>query len=163
MGNSAGATIAYYAGLRAAAEVEDLEPLQIRGLILRQAFFGGIQRTGSELRLANDPVIPLCVIDLLWELALPIGADRDHEYANPTAGNGSKTLDKMGALGWRVMVSGCKGDPLVDREIAEAKLMTERGVQVVCDIEEEGHHEIEYAQPSKAKELTGVIKDFISQ
>ena len=99
MGNSAGATIAYHAGLRAAVEVDHLEPLKIRGLILRQAYFGGTNRTGSELRLVDDPVFPLCVNDLCWELALPVGVDRDHEYSNPTTGNGPEKLEKMREVG----------------------------------------------------------------
>jgi acetyl esterase/lipase len=92
MGSSAGGNIAYHAGLRAADEVGHLEPLKIRGLILQQPFFGGIQRTGSELRLVNDPALPPSVSDLMWELSLPIGVDRDHEYCNPTVGGGSKLL-----------------------------------------------------------------------
>ncbi|PON88064.1 Alpha/beta hydrolase fold [Trema orientale] len=60
MGGIAGANIAYHAGLRAAAEAQSLEPIKIRGLILHQPFFGGAQRSGSELRLVNDPVLPLC-------------------------------------------------------------------------------------------------------
>ncbi|MQK22077.1 hypothetical protein EI013_27305, partial [Escherichia coli] len=90
MGNSAGANIAYHIGLGVAEKPGDIEPLKIRGLILRQPFFGGTKRTESELRLENDPVIPLCATDLMWELSLPIGADRDHEYCNLRAGDPKK-------------------------------------------------------------------------
>ncbi|KAL4604300.1 hypothetical protein ACB092_10G183600 [Castanea dentata] len=62
MGTSAGGNVAYHAGLR---------------------------RTESELRLVNDPVLPLFVNDLMWELSLQIGVDLDHEYCNPTVGGGS--------------------------------------------------------------------------
>ncbi|KAJ4717213.1 Alpha/beta hydrolase-3 [Melia azedarach] len=51
MGESAGGNIAYHTGLRAAAEVENLLPLKIRGLILNIPFFSGVKRTESELRL----------------------------------------------------------------------------------------------------------------
>ncbi|TKY45086.1 Carboxylesterase 1 [Spatholobus suberectus] len=161
MGNSAGATIAYHAGLRAAEVVNDLEPLKIQGLILRQPFFGGTQRTKSELRLEHNPLIPLCVTDLMWELALPIGADRGHEYCNLRAGNGVEKLDKMRELGWRVLVSGNGGDPLVDREKELAQLMEEKGVQVVKDFEEEGFHGIELFELSKANQLIALVKGFI--
>ena len=63
MGGSAGGNIAYHAGLRAATEIDKLEPLVIRGLILHQPYFGGSQRTQSELR-DNDPILPLSVCDL---------------------------------------------------------------------------------------------------
>ncbi|XP_061349068.1 carboxylesterase 1-like [Gastrolobium bilobum] len=162
MGSSAGATIAYYAGLRAAQEVDHLEPLKIQGLILRQPFFGGTKRSGSELRHENDPVLPLCVSDLLWELALPIGVDREHEYCNLRAENCLEKLDKIEVLGWRVLVSGNGGDPLVDREKELVKLMEEKGVQVVSDFEEEGCHGVEFSDSSKAKQLIEIVKGFIS-
>ena len=89
-----------------------MEALKIQGLILCQALFGDTKRTGSELMPENNPFIPLCVTstDLMWELALPIGANRDHEYFNPRAGNVVEKLDKMREHGWRVLVSGNGGD-----------------------------------------------------
>ncbi|KAI9078216.1 hypothetical protein K1719_039830 [Acacia pycnantha] len=162
MGNSAGGTIAYYAGLRVAEEVNNLKPLKIKGLILRQAFFGGTQRTESEVRLERNPVIPLCVTDLLWKLALPVGANRDHEYSNPTAWDRPQKMEKITKVGWRVMVSGNEGDPLVDREKEVATLMEEKGVKVVTDFEEAGSHGVELVDPAVASRLIGLIKQFIS-
>ena len=96
MGTSAGGNVAYHAGLRVASEVENLQLLiLIKGLILHQPFFGATQRTESELRLVSDPVLPLFVNDLMWELSLPIGVDRDHEYCNSTVGGGSQRLEKI--------------------------------------------------------------------
>ncbi|XP_057443420.1 carboxylesterase 1-like [Lotus japonicus] len=162
MGSSAGATITYHAGLRAAAEANDLEPLKIQGLILRQPFFGGTKRSDSELRHENDHIIPLSLTDLMWELALPIGADRDHEYSNPTAGDGfDEKMEKIKELGWRVLVSGNGEDPLVDRERELVMLMEEKGVHVVKDFQEEGHHAFEFFEPSKAKNVIGLVKAFI--
>ncbi|GMP24270.1 hypothetical protein CsSME_00001595 [Camellia sinensis var. sinensis] len=111
MGTSSGGNIAYHAGLHAAAEVSDLAPLKIRGLVLHEPAFGGTERSGSELRLINDPILPMFLADLMWELALPIGADRDHKYCNPTVDSES-SWEKMRKLGWRVMVAGYKGDPM---------------------------------------------------
>ncbi|KAL9409569.1 hypothetical protein AB3S75_047891 [Citrus x aurantiifolia] len=54
MGSSAGGNIAYHAGLRATAQVNNLLPLKIKGLLLLFPFFGAIKRTASELRLVND-------------------------------------------------------------------------------------------------------------
>ncbi|GAU28868.1 hypothetical protein TSUD_293200 [Trifolium subterraneum] len=148
--------------LRTVEVVKDLEPLKIQGLILRQAFFGGKERTKSELKLENDQIIPLCATDLMWELALPIGVDRDHEYCNLTAGNGLEKFDKIRALGWKVLVSGNGGDPVVDRAKELAQLMEEKGVHVVKDFEDDGCHGIEYSDPSKAEKLIELIKGFIS-
>ncbi|KAA8539852.1 hypothetical protein F0562_026544 [Nyssa sinensis] len=129
--------IAYHAGLRAAATVDDLEPLKLKGLILHHPFFGGTERTGSEMRLANDKVLPVRLSDLMWELGLPIGADRDHEDSNPTVGGGSQLCDRIGTLRWKVMVTGCNGDPLIDRQIELGKILEEKGVQVVGKFGEE--------------------------
>ncbi|KAI9078218.1 hypothetical protein K1719_039832 [Acacia pycnantha] len=65
--------------------------------------------------------LPHQVTDLVWELSLPVGADRDHEYSNPTAEKGSKVFDNITRLGWKVIVFGCYGDPLIDRQIDLAK------------------------------------------
>ncbi|KAK7270805.1 hypothetical protein RJT34_26243 [Clitoria ternatea] len=160
MGSSAGGNIAYNAGLRVAAG--DYQSPKIKGLILAQPFFGGTHRTGSEVRLANEPHLSLCNNDALWELSLPFGVGRDHEYCNPTVGNGAVRMEMIGRLGWRVLVTGCGGDPLVDRQIEVVRLMRRKGVRVVGKFTEGDYHGIQDSEPLKAKELYGVIKSFIS-
>ncbi|KAL5538540.1 hypothetical protein UlMin_045549 [Ulmus minor] len=164
MGTSAGSNIAYHAGLRFAAESRSqrFSPVKIKGLILHQPFFGGTRRTGSELRSVNDPMLPLSVIDLMWELALPIGADQDHEYCNPKVGGGSEVLKLVGLLGWRVFVGGSEGDPLVDRQKEFVKLLEEKGVEVVSCFTEGGFHGVEFFEPLKAKRLYVAITSFMS-
>ncbi|KAI4351839.1 hypothetical protein L6164_006149 [Bauhinia variegata] len=162
MGSSAGGNIAYHAGLRAAVELDHQGPLKIRGLILIQPFLGGVERSASELRLVNDPILPHGVTDLMWDLSLPKGANRDHEYCNPTVGNGSKQLDEIGRLGWRVMVTGCGGDPLVDRQKELVKLLEHKAMQVVDHFVEGECHGIQDTEPLKAKPLFVVFKNFMS-
>ncbi|MED6186837.1 hypothetical protein PIB30_070547 [Stylosanthes scabra] len=161
MGSSAGANIAYHAGLRAASDL-DLNPLKIKGLILRQVACGGTKRTDSELRLEKDPILPLSNADLMWELALPVGVDRDHEYSNLTVGDGGRLLEKVRDQGWRVLVSGTGGDPLVDRNMELVKLMKEKGVCVVSDFEDDGVHGVEFSHSHKAMQLFDLVKTFIS-
>ncbi|TKY51233.1 Carboxylesterase 1 [Spatholobus suberectus] len=164
MGSSAGANIAYHAGLRVAAELDGnyLEPLKIRGLILSQPFFGGTKRVPSELRLADDPVLPPHSCDLLWELSLPVGVDRDHEYCNPTAGDGPVVLDRVRQLAWRVLVSGCLEDPLVDHQMALARLLEKKGVAVVSRFHTGGCHGAEVRDCGKQKQLHDLVKAFIA-
>ncbi|XP_071916687.1 carboxylesterase 1-like [Coffea arabica] len=161
MGTSAGGNIAYHVGLHAAACVDDLGPLQIKGLILHQPFFGGIERTESELRLAKNMVIPLTVCDLMWDLSLPIGVDRDHEYCNPTAEIKPGQFDHVKARGWKVLVTGCDGDPLVDRQIELWKKLEENGVSVTGKFDEGGFHGYEIGYPDEAKELVLRIKELV--
>lgn len=159
VGSSAGGNIAYNAGLRAAAG-DDLAP-EIKGLILVQPFFSGTRRTGSELRLANEPHLALCYNDALWKLSLPVGVNRDHEFCNPTVGNGPARLEMIRRLGWWVLVTGCGGDPLVDRQVQLVRLMQSKGVRVVGHFTPGDYHGIQDSEPLKAKELYGVIKTFI--
>ena len=162
MGSSSGGNIAYLAGLRVAAEVDHFEPLMIiKGLILHQPFFGGTQRTGSELRLVNDPRLPQSVLDLMWDMSLPIGVDRDHEYCNPTVMGGSKLLDQIKRLGWKVLVIGCDGDPLIDRQIELVRMLEAKSVQVVGHFSVGGYHMVHVTDPSKAEALHAVLKGFI--
>ena len=127
---------------------------------MHHPFFGGSQRTESELTLVSDKILPQSVSDLMWELSLPI-VDRDHEYCNPTVGGGSQILEKIKLLGWRVLVMGCDGDPLFDREVELAKLMEEKGVLVVSQFGEGVNHAVEFFEPSKANALHVVVKNFI--
>ncbi|XP_062092201.1 carboxylesterase 1 [Humulus lupulus] len=162
MGTSAGGNITYHAGLRALTAVDEIAPLKIRGLVLHHAFFGGVRRTESEIRLVNDPVLPLSSNDLMWELGLPIGADRDHEYSNPTADDRlSDYCDRIKGLGWRLLVAGCDGDPLIDRQVELVEMFKKNGVDVISQFWKGYYHGVELGDPSKATELFVLLKQFV--
>ncbi|XP_054780957.1 carboxylesterase 1-like [Prosopis cineraria] len=160
MGNSAGGAIAYSGGLRITNEAKDLEPMKIKGMMLRQPFFGGIQRTESEVR-RRILFFLVCVSDLMWDLALPVDVNRDHECCNPTVGNWLEKMGKIREVGWKVMVSVNGGEPLVDRERELARLMEEKGVKVVIDFED-GVHGVELIDAAEGSRLVGAFKQFIS-
>ncbi|KAL3718942.1 hypothetical protein ACJRO7_003969 [Eucalyptus globulus] len=159
MGTSAGGNIAYHVGLRVCAAAADLEPLVIRGLILHHPFFGGFRRTESEVRLFNNQTLPVNVADKMWELSLPAGADRDHEYCNPTGGERSEEWERMKKLGWRVVVVAGSGDPLIDRQRELAAKLEAKGVEVVGLFGGEGdYHGVEIIEPAKAEPLFEKLK-----
>ncbi|KAL3381771.1 hypothetical protein AABB24_001726 [Solanum stoloniferum] len=163
LGTSAGGNIAYHVGLRVAKVSECLKPLEIKGLILHHAFFGGNERTKSELRLARNKILPLNVCDIMWELGLPIGSDRDHLYSNPMVEirSNENLFDQLKIQGWKILVIDCYGDPLIDRQIEVSKMLKEKGVQVVDSFSEGGFHGCEFFDDMKLKDMALVVKEFV--
>ena len=135
--------------------------MSIKGLILHQQFFGASQRSESELRFQHDRIIPLRTFDMAWQCSLPLGVDRDHEYCHPTIKDHGKDLENIKRLGWRVLVTGCDGDPLIDRQKEVAKLMEDKGMKVMTKFIEGKFHGYEFIDPSKFEELHVVLKDFM--
>ncbi|KAK4480851.1 hypothetical protein RD792_011703 [Penstemon davidsonii] len=111
---------------------------------MNQPYFSGVERTESELRLIEDSYVPLYVNDVLWILALPENANRDHAFCNPLIGK-VKRLPRC----------------MVDRGKNLVKLLESFGVQVVSLIVEGGFHGAELTNVTAAQELYNSIKDFI--
>lgn len=154
MGSSSGGNIAYHTGLH--AKSIDLTPVQLNGIILNQPYFGGVERTESEAASEEDSVLPLRANDTLWRLALPIGSNKDHAFANPVKhGLG-------GAVGMvKCMVVGCKGDPLFDRQKLFTEKLEKEGVEVVKRLDGTGSHAIELFVPDKAEALFKEVRGFV--
>ncbi|MCL7031507.1 hypothetical protein MKW94_020383 [Papaver nudicaule] len=79
-GDSAGDNIAHHVTVRASNST--FQHLKIVGLIQIQPFYGGEERTESEIRLIKAPLVSLPRTDWLWKVFLPNGSDRNHEAAN---------------------------------------------------------------------------------
>ncbi|OVA13466.1 Alpha/beta hydrolase fold-3 [Macleaya cordata] len=79
-GDSAGGNIAHHVAVRAAKT--DFKELQVIGLVSIQPFFGGEERTESEIKLKKAPLVSLDRTDWLWKVFLPEGSNRDHEAVN---------------------------------------------------------------------------------
>ncbi|KAK3022805.1 hypothetical protein RJ639_046907 [Escallonia herrerae] len=150
-----------WTAVAAAVNDDGLKPLKVKGLILHHPFFGGLERTASELRLAYGSVLTLAGCDGLWELSLPVDADRDHAFCNPKVCDGSGLFGRVRSLGWRVLVAGGFEDMLIDRQMEFAKMLEKQDICTVGHFDE-GYHGMEVSEPSKAKELFLAIQRFTS-
>nr|CAD1842159.1 unnamed protein product [Ananas comosus var. bracteatus] len=81
-GDSAGGNIAHHVARRYSAAIGSWHRLRLAGLVAIQPFFGGEERTESEIRLAGAPLVSVDRTDWLWKAFLPEGADRNHEAAH---------------------------------------------------------------------------------
>ncbi|KAF5738820.1 putative Carboxyesterase 18 [Tripterygium wilfordii] len=109
-GDSAGGNIAHHVTLRACDS--NFSSVNIIGLIGLQPFFGGEERTESEIKLVDVPYITIQGTDSLWRMFLPEGSNRDHPAANvsgPNADDISKVAKFPSTI---VFVGGF--DPLKD-------------------------------------------------
>ncbi|KAL8505475.1 hypothetical protein ACS0TY_016646 [Phlomoides rotata] len=156
LGSASGGNIAYNTAIRSL--LLNLNPIKIKGLVINQPYFGGLKRTKSEIKMMEDPYVPLYVNDVLWNLALPLNATRDHPFSNPI-----KMVSSFGRLKWlpRTMIKANAGDPLVDRAKLLAKLLKSRKVEVVSVIEEGGFHGMELSNATAAQQLYDYINDFV--
>ncbi|MBA0611978.1 hypothetical protein Godav_012626, partial [Gossypium davidsonii] len=112
-GDSAGGNLAHHVTVKACEY--GLRNVKLIGLIAIQPFFGGEERTESENRLVDAPVLSVKGTDWLWKTFLPEGSDRNHPACNVF---GSKSVDDIRRLKFpatMVVVGGV--DPLYDWQI----------------------------------------------
>ncbi|KAI3859584.1 hypothetical protein MKX03_007603 [Papaver bracteatum] len=81
VGDSAGGNIAHHVAVRA-AKTDGLGEMKVIGLVLIQPYFGGEERTESEIRLKKAPLVSTARTDWLWKAFLPQGSDRNHAAVN---------------------------------------------------------------------------------
>ncbi|KAL8458408.1 hypothetical protein ACS0TY_036068 [Phlomoides rotata] len=128
-GDSAGGNIAHHVTHRACRNSDELKNVKIKGVVLIQPFFGGEERTESEVRLKKAPVLDVKQTDWMWRLFLPEGEDRDHRavniWKNSEGEKEMKTLDFPDVL---VIVGGY--DPLQDWQRRYAEGMNKCGKEV---------------------------------
>lgn len=155
-GNGCGGNIVFFVGIKA-YELQ-LHPLRIAGIIMNQPMFGGLQRTKSELRFATDDLLPLPVLDLMWELVLPRGVDRDHRYSNPMVNGRHK---HMVCRLERVLVIGFGMDPMIDKQREFVTMLVTCGVHVDARFDDVGFHNIDLVDPRRAAVVLNLVKDYI--
>ena len=155
-GCGCGGNIAFFTALEAARM--ELEPLKIVGNIMNQPMFGGMERTSSELQNCADPVLPLCVQDLVWEFSLPKGENRDHWYCNPIVeGPHTSAINKL----CRCLVIGFYGDAMLDRQQDFVTMLMRHEVQVDAMFHDSGFNAMEIVNPECLNYIVEIIRYFI--
>ncbi|KAL2519116.1 putative carboxylesterase [Abeliophyllum distichum] len=165
-GDSAGANIAYNVAMRLFG-LTNLRPLDLKGLILVQPFFGGESRTQSEKHMVQPPrsALTLAASDTYWRLSLPDRANRDHPWCNPVAKGAAKLEDLPHVP---IMVSISEMDILKDRNLEFCAAMAGAGKKVEHVMYKDVGHAFQILNKSsisqtRLNELICHIKSFISR
>jgi len=128
-GDSAGGNVAHHVARRYAASPWLFANVRLAGLVAIQPFFGGEERTPSELRLDGAaPIVSIERADWMWRAFLPPGADRTHEaasFASPAAAAG---LDSPAFPPVLVAIGGY--DPLQDWQRRYGEMLKSMGKDV---------------------------------
>jgi acetyl esterase/lipase len=82
-GDSAGANLAHHLAVQVASAQLAVRPVRVVGYVLFSAFFASTERTAAETNPSADLSLTVEMADQLWHMALPVGASRDHPFANP--------------------------------------------------------------------------------
>lgn len=82
VGDSAGANIGHHVARRYAEAESEFSKLKVIGLVVIQGFFGGEERTESEIKFKDTGLVTTEAADWHWKVFLPEGENRDHEACN---------------------------------------------------------------------------------
>lgn len=108
-GDSAGANVAHQVAVKACRT--RFQVAKVVGLISIQPFFGGEERTESEIRLTGSLLVSVPRTDWCWKVFLPKGENRDH-YAVNVSGPNAEDISGLDYPRTLVFVGGW--DPLQD-------------------------------------------------
>ncbi|KAJ7558959.1 hypothetical protein O6H91_04G063200 [Diphasiastrum complanatum] len=162
MGHSSGATLLHHAVLTAAAAGSSYLQI-IRGLILGIPFFGGIERTSSEIKYPYSHEI-VTASDACWAISLPDGADRSHPYCSFLS---SQNPDLLQTIQWppSLVVVGAL-DPLYDRQIQYVQHIRKAGHEVTLKKYAYYGHGIrfpEVTRPEDVDEAYMIMQEFLTK
>eukprot|EP01018_Ginkgo_biloba_P014019 Gb_24449 [translate_table: standard] len=160
-GDSSGANIVHNVAARITGTDGVTKPLEIRGAILIQPFFSGMNYSKWESE-NFDPALPHHWIDVYWRLALPVGANRDHPACNPLSKN-SLRMNEM-QLPPMLLCIG-EQDVLKDRNLQYYEALVKAGKKVRYMFMKGVGHAFHVLDPhtQRVPELTKQLAEFINQ
>ncbi|KAK9059499.1 hypothetical protein SSX86_020202 [Deinandra increscens subsp. villosa] len=159
-GDSAGGHIAHFVSQRASKF--KFQQLQVTGLVMIQPFFGGEERTDSELRInGSSSIISLRQTDWFWNAFMPLGEpyNRDHPVIN-VSGPNALDISKMDFPTTMVVVAGF--DILRDWQIRYYQWLKTSGKEAyLVDYQNRFHGFYVFSELPESDQCILEIKDFI--
>ncbi|KAJ7949735.1 Alpha/beta hydrolase-3 [Quillaja saponaria] len=125
-GDSAGGNLGHHVAVRASEY--DFKRVKIVGFMAIQPFFGGEERTESEIRFSEGPVLSLKRTDWFWKAFLPEGSDRDHPASNVFGPKADLDISGLKFPATLMVVGGF--DPLQDRQRSYYEELKRSGKEV---------------------------------
>jgi acetyl esterase/lipase len=162
-GDSAGGNIAHHVARRYAAAASSFRTVRVAGLVAVQPFFGGEERTPSELRLDGAaPIVNVERVDWMWRAFLPPGADRTHEAADFACAAAAAGIDSPAFPPVLLAVGGF--DPLQDWQRRYGNFLRSRGKDVrVVEYPDAIHAFYVFPVFDDARDLIIRIADFVAE
>uniref|UniRef100_A0ACD6A2D8 Uncharacterized protein n=1 Tax=Avena sativa TaxID=4498 RepID=A0ACD6A2D8_AVESA len=161
-GDSAGGNIAHHVARRYAADVPTFKNVRLAGIIAVQPFFGGEERTPSELRLEGAPIVSVSRTDWMWRAFLPHGADRSHEAACFTSPEAAAGMDSPAFPPVLLVIGGY--DPLQDWQRRYCEMLMGSGKDVtVLEYPDGIHAFFLFPQFNHARDLMTRIAEFVGE
>lgn len=157
-GDSAGANLAHHVAVRVAKS--GLRGVRLVGLVSIQPWFGGEERTDSELKYKDAPLVSISRTDWLWKAFLPEGSDRDHWAVNVSGAN-SEDLSGLDYPNTLVIVGGF--DPLQDWQRRYCEWLKKSGKKVqLIEYPTMFHAFYIFPELPESSRLVSQVKDFIT-
>ncbi|CAI9293534.1 unnamed protein product [Lactuca saligna] len=159
VGDSAGGNIAHHVAQRACEF--NFQRFKVIGVVAIQPFFGGEERTDSEIRLAGTPLVSIERNDWVWKAFLPEGEgfNRDHPIIN-VSGPKAVNISEIKLPPVMLVVGGC--DALQDWQKRYYEWLKKSGKEVYLFEYPNMCHAF-YISPelSESVQLITQVKDFI--
>ncbi|XP_078181891.1 putative carboxylesterase 18 [Carex rostrata] len=158
MGDSAGANIAHHVARRYCTETANWNRIKLSGVIAIQPFFGGEERTESEIRLEGAPLVSQERTDWMWKAFLPEGADRNHEAAHAFS-----PATELGIAFPPVLLVIGGYDPLQDWQKRYYEMLKQKGKEVQLIEYPNAVHAFYVFPFDESKQLIGEIMAFVEE
>ncbi|OAY23830.1 probable carboxylesterase 18 [Manihot esculenta] len=158
-GDSAGGNLVHHVAVKASEH--EFSNLKLIGNILIQPFFGGEERTESELRLTRAPLVNMERADWMWKAFLPEGSNRDHPAAN-VFGPNSVDISGVKLPATIIFVGGF--DPLQDWQKRYYKGLKKSGKEAsLVELANAFHSFYNYPQLPEFSSLMKEMKNFMQK